>query len=229
MAVYCSAFAQEYTMSLSLECHICGPLANNVYLWFDEQSREAMLVDPGIGSEFIAERITRANLVLRFIIDTHGHFDHTFNNRFFKNEFPESRLLIHKADAHMLRSQSEMAAMFGFDAESSPDPDGFISAETSLKLGEHAFDILEIPGHSPGGIAIINGLDALVGDALFAGGIGRTDLPGSDHEALIRAIRTKLYALPDDTRIHPGHGSSTTIGVEKRSNPFVREMGGEGF
>ncbi|MEP0815468.1 MAG: MBL fold metallo-hydrolase [bacterium] len=208
-------------MPLSLECATCGPLGNNVYLWFDRASSEAMLIDPGIDSDALAAEIRKKNLNLKYIVNTHGHFDHTFNNRYFKNEFPEAMLLIHRADEHMLRAQTAMAAMFQFDAESSPAPDDYLAEGGVLYLGAHQFEILEVPGHSQGSVAIVCGEDAVVGDALFAGSIGRTDLPGGDTETLLASIRGKLLTLPDGTRIHPGHGPATTVLRERISNPYL--------
>lgn len=207
---------------LKLERHICGALANNAYLWYDTDSKEGMLVDPAMGSEYLADNIRSLELSLKYLINTHGHFDHTFNNRFFKDAFPEATFLIHKGDEHMLKAQTEMASMFGFDAESSPPPDAYIDESTNILLGQFAFVVLEVPGHSPGGIALHFGSDVLVGDALFEGSIGRTDLPGGDHTQLIGAIRQKLFTLPDETIVYPGHGATTTIGKEKATNPFFQ-------
>ena len=205
---------------LKLEKHICGPLANNVYLWYDQTSGEAMIIDPAIGSEQLSEHIGSLDLTLKYIVNTHGHFDHTFNNRFFKHAFPDAALLIHKADAFMLKAQTEMASMFGFDADSSPEPDGFLDEFTALGLGGFELKILEVPGHSPGGIAIMYGHDVVAGDALFEGSIGRTDLPGADHNQLLNSVIQKLFTLPHDTRVHPGHGPSTSVKSEKAGNPF---------
>ncbi len=207
---------------LKLERHICGPLANNVYLFYDPKSLEAMLIDPGIGSEYLAENIGAASLNLKYIVNTHGHFDHTFNNAFFKKKFPEAQLAIHKGDVHMLKAQTEMATMFGFDAESSPEPDLFLYEGQKLALGEFQVEIIEVPGHSPGGIALVYENIAIVGDALFEGSIGRTDLPGANHRLLLDSIMQKLLVLPDSTEVYPGHGNATRIGEEKASNPFLK-------
>lgn len=208
-------------MSLELESHVCGPLENNVYIWSEPESGECMLVDPGIDSERLGAQIEKAGLTLRYIVNTHGHFDHVFSNGYFKEKFPGAKLLIHEADVAMLGALTETAREFGFVAAPSPTPDGFLSAADVLELGDFEFQILEVPGHSPGSIAIINGLDAIVGDALFAGSIGRTDLPLADFDTLMDSIRQKLLTLPGETKIHPGHGPGSTIEIEMRTNPFI--------
>lgn len=209
-------------MALNLDATMCGPLGNNVYVWWDDDSRECMLIDPGIDSDGIADDIDANKFILKYIINTHCHFDHTYNNRFFKDKYPSSLLLMHRADEHMLHQQTAMATMFDFDAASSPDPDAYISEGGVLHLGKHQFEILELPGHSPGSVGILHGKDIVLGDVIFAGSVGRTDLPGGDMNILVASIKEKLFKLPPDTKIYPGHGPSTTIRREKHTNPFLK-------
>jgi hydroxyacylglutathione hydrolase len=209
-------------MSLKIDCHTCGALGNNVYLVFDTNSNEGALIDPAMDTEYLVVHIETSQIRLTHIIDTHGHFDHTFNNKYFKERFPKAELLIHKADVHMLKAQTEMATMFGFSASESPQPDRYLVDGDEIHLGDEKLLIIETPGHTQGSISLYHEGFAIVGDTLFKGSVGRTDLPGGDHGKLLKSIRDKLYVLPDDTVVYSGHGLTTTIGTEKKSNPFIR-------
>jgi len=205
---------------LTVTAFTCGPLENNVYVVAEPESRESIVVDPGIESEPAADFIEREGLALKFIVNTHGHFDHAFGNAHFARRFG-SPILIHKADLFLLRTMKPSALMFGFEAQASPEPGGWLEDGGEIVLGGADIAVLHTPGHTPGGCCLVFGRTAIVGDVLFQGSIGRTDLPGGDFDALARSIRGKLYALPDDTLVLPGHGPATTIGDERRSNPFV--------
>jgi len=197
-----------------------GPLQSNSYLLADEVTREAALFDPGMESEPVADILARERLIVTAIINTHGHFDHVFGNAYFKAK-TGAPLLMHRADLDLVKRLEEQSLYFGFRATPSPPPDRFLEEGDEVRVGGIRLRVLHTPGHSPGGICLVTDGTAVVGDTLFAGSIGRTDLPGGSAETLLTSIREKLLTLPDDTVIYPGHGPATTIGHERRHNPFL--------
>ena len=197
-----------------------GPLQVNCFIVANRQTRDAMVVDPGDEGQRILDRISEAGLNLKMIVNTHGHFDHIGANRLLVQE-TGATLLIHKDDLPLMKNSVQHAAVYGLNTTKSPEPDRVLEGGEILSLGELHFTVVHIPGHSPGGICLYGEGHLFAGDVLFAGSIGRTDLPGGDHEALIEGIRSKLLVLPENTVVHTGHGPDTTIGREKRSNPFV--------
>jgi glyoxylase-like metal-dependent hydrolase (beta-lactamase superfamily II) len=207
-------------MSLKLETFTVGPLGNNVYLVIDDATNHAALVDPSFESEPILDLIRERGLQLDWILNTHAHYDHVVNNAYCKRE-TGAPLAIHPADVPLLENMAGQAAWMGIaHGEDSPPPDRLLEEGDIVEVGQLQLRVLHTPGHSPGGITFLVADAAIVGDALFAGGIGRYDLPGADGRTLLHAIRTKLLTLPDTTRVFPGHGPATTIGEEKRTNPF---------
>lgn len=199
-------------------------LPNNVIVLADPDARQAAIVDPGIESDFILERIRRAGWDLVAILNTHGHFDHVAGNAFFK-QATGAPLYLHQAEVDLALHAGEMAAWFGLTVPDSPAPDVVWQGGETFTLGRFRFQVRPTPGHSPGGISLITDGAAFVGDVLFAGSIGRTDLPGSDLETLLASIRRELFSLPEETVIYSGHGPTTTVGREKRFNPFCRIRG----
>jgi glyoxylase-like metal-dependent hydrolase (beta-lactamase superfamily II) len=197
-----------------------GPLQSNSYLLADEVTREAALFDPGMESESVADILARERLIVTAIINTHGHFDHVFGNAYFKAK-TGAPLLMHRADLDLVKRLEEQSLYFGFRATPSPPPDRFLEEGDEVRVGGIRLRVLHTPGHSAGGICLVTDGTAFVGDTLFAGSIGRTDLPGGSAETLLTSIREKLLTLPDDTVIYPGHGPATTIGHERRHNPFL--------
>jgi len=197
-----------------------GPIQSNAYLLADEATRETALFDPGMESEPVAEVLVRERLTLTAILNTHGHFDHVFGNAYFKAK-TGAPLLMHRADLDLVKRLEEQSMYFGFRATPSPPPDRFLEEGDLVQVGGIRLRVLHTPGHSPGGICLVTEGTAFVGDTLFAGSIGRTDLPGGSAETLLASIREKLMTLPDDTVVYPGHGPATTIGHERRHNPFL--------
>lgn len=218
--VYLEAKALQ-TGVLEVRSFTTGPLENNAYLVWDPSSKEAVLVDPGMGSEPIAGEIRSMGLTLKVVLNTHGHFDHIFHNAMFSNEFG-CPYLLHEADLPLVHGMPEHAALFGFTADHCPDPQSFLHQGQEIPLGSAALKVLHTPGHSPGGVCFLSGGFVLTGDTLFAQSIGRTDLPGGSFDQLVGSIRDNLFPLPDTTQVLPGHGPATSIGFEKRHNPFVR-------
>lgn len=208
---------------LKVEAFPIGPLENNALLVVDSESREAVLVDPGMGSEVISKTIAANNLHVTAILNTHAHFDHTYNNAYFREELG-CPLLMHEADLELLREMSRHAVLFGFPPRTSPDPDAFLAPGQEVRVGSGALRVLHTPGHTPGGVSFAAPGWVITGDTLFARSIGRTDLPGGDYDQLVESIRTALYALPESTEVYPGHGPATLIGYEKRHNPFVKGL-----
>ncbi len=159
-------------------------------------------------------------MTAKLIINTHGHFDHVSANKRLK-EVTGAPILIHSLDAPMLDQLSSSAAAWGFTADNSPKPDKELNDGDEVAFGHTTLKVIHTPGHTPGGISLYAPDFVFVGDTLFAGSIGRTDFPGGSFKALKESIRKKLFVLGDHVKVYAGHGPSTTIGEERRSNPFV--------
>jgi len=200
-----------------------GPLQANCFIVGCEETRQAAVIDPGGDVERILSALQKDHLKLSVIINTHGHFDHIGANKALK-QATGAQLMIHKLDAPMLAHASQAAAAWGLRADESPSPDRLLNDGDTIDCGNLRFEVIHTPGHSPGGSCfyIPEEKALFVGDTLFAGSIGRTDLPGGDYDTLIRSIQTKLFILPDDTVVYNGHMELTTIGEEKQFNPFCR-------
>jgi hydroxyacylglutathione hydrolase len=198
-----------------------GGFAENAYLVGDRAAGQAVLIDPGEESGLFLDALRQGRWTLTTIWLTHAHLDHIAGVKDVK-EATGVPVLLHPADRMLYDAAPHQALMFGLRMGPPPPPDGMLADGQRLTVGAYTFDVLHTPGHSPGGVTFAGHGVAFVGDALFAGSIGRTDLPGGDAELLARSIRRRLYRLPDDTLVLSGHGPSTTIGTEKRTNPFVR-------
>ncbi|MCK4620628.1 MAG: MBL fold metallo-hydrolase [Desulfuromonadales bacterium] len=203
-----------------LESLPTGPLQVNCYIVGCDITHQAVVIDPGGDVEQILGVLKKHDLALPMVINTHGHFDHVGGNRQLI-EATGAELLLHQADSSLLELANEHAAIYGLTSETSPAPQRLLVGGERLQLGELQIDVLHTPGHTPGGICLRIADQVIVGDTLFAGSIGRTDLPGGDHQQLIDSIREQLLPLPDETVVHPGHGPATTIGQEKLYNPFL--------
>lgn len=200
-------------MSVRIERTVVGPFYTNCYLLYDDSSGEAILIDPGLDSEVILDRI-KEGLKLNLIINTHGHFDHVACNGFFKRK-TGARIAIHEDDVEILKSIPEQSLWFGVMAPPSPQPDLTLKEGDSVEIGEIKLKVIHTPGHTPGGICLLGDGFLFSGDTLFRGSMGRTDLPGGSLDELIRSIKTKLFTLPDETLVYPGHGEMTSIGEER--------------
>lgn len=188
------------------------------------RTRLAAVIDPGGDGPRIVRALQEDDLTALFIIDTHGHFDHTAANRYVK-EMTGAELLIHRADAPMILQQSRSASIWGLQVEDSPPPDRFIDEGDVVIVGDITLEVLHTPGHTPGGVSLFTDDVVFVGDTLFAGSIGRTDFPGGNYDQLINSVRTKIFPLGDHVIVYPGHGPETTIGRERRYNPFFTARG----
>ena len=198
-----------------------GPIMANCFILGCESTKEAVVVDPGDDADRILMALAKAELQVKYLVNTHGHFDHVGANKRMK-EVTGAPIAIHPGDEPMLTELSRSAAMFGLSAENSPPADRLLNHGDEICFGETTLKVIHTPGHSPGGICLYTPGHLFAGDALFAGSIGRTDLPGGDFDTLISSIKTKLFTLPEETVVYTGHGPETSIGNEKRMNPFLR-------
>ena len=198
-----------------------GPYEVNVILVWCDRTKKAALFDPAGDSEFMIEQIERKGLDLRYLINTHGHLDHIFENHVIKSRFGVP-LLIHPLDRPMLADPSKNLSLYAGDPVVSPDADGTLEDGDTVQIGDESLRALHVPGHTPGSLVFYQPGLLISGDTLFAGGVGRTDFPGSNEQMLCEQIRSKIYSLPEDTVVYPGHGPQTTVGEERRYNPFVR-------
>ena len=207
-----------------IESMTVGPIQANCYILGCEDTREAVVIDPGAEADRILMALAKMEGVLKYIINTHGHFDHVSANRRLKDA-TGAKLLIHPLDAPMLSHLAASAAAWGLRAEDSPQPDQTLDEGDTVRFGHITLKVLHTPGHTPGGISLYTDNCVFVGDTLFAGSVGRTDFPGGDAATLKASIQQKLFALGDDVTVYPGHMGTTTIGAERRHNPFVGQGG----
>ena len=199
-----------------------GPLAANCFVIGCEETKEGIVVDPGAEVEKILAAVRRHGLAVKKVINTHGHFDHVGGNGELL-AVTGATLHIHENDVRLLSRAAETAAMYGISGTNSPLPDGHLEDGMEISFGTCTLRVLHTPGHTPGGCCLHFAAQGIVitGDTLFADSVGRTDLPGGSHATLIASIQQKLLVLPDATTVYPGHGPSSTVGREKRHNPYL--------
>ncbi len=197
-----------------------GPFQANCYIIGCEDTKEAAVIDPGGEADRILATIEEMGLELKYIINTHGHFDHTADNKKMKDA-TGADIIIHTLDAFMLPELSTGAMMFGLNVEDSPPADRTVEDNDEIKVGNITLKVIHTPGHSPGGISLYADGVVFAGDTLFSGSVGRTDLPGGSFNTLKDSIQNKLFILGDDIRVFPGHMGETSIKKEKQFNPFV--------
>jgi glyoxylase-like metal-dependent hydrolase (beta-lactamase superfamily II) len=207
------------------------PFQENTYVARLLDRTDCLVVDPGLEPELILDYLTAEKLFVAMILNTHGHGDHIGGNAALKKAFPDAPLVIGELDEPMLRDpMRNLGGMAGFRLMS-PPADRTVRDGDTVEAAGFLLHVRHIPGHSPGHVvyAWLEHKPVIVfgGDVLFAGGVGRSDLPGGDHRALVTGIRTKLFTLPPDTRVLPGHGPETTVNEERRSNPWVGDGVGD--
>ena len=198
-----------------------GPIMANCFILGCESTKEAVVIDPGDDADRILMELAKSELKVKYLINTHGHFDHVSANKRMK-EATGALIAIHPDDEHMFSELSRSAQMFGLSSENSPPADIHLNDGDEITFGEITLTVIHTPGHSKGGIGLYTKGHLFAGDTLFAGSIGRTDLAGGDYDTLISSIRKKLLILDEDTIVYTGHGPETTLGKEKRMNPFLR-------
>lgn len=201
---------------------VVGMLETNCYLIGCKSSKEAAVIDPGgeEGVDLILKLLQENNFDLKYIINTHGHIDHITGNKALKAK-TKALLLIHKLDAHMLVDTNKNFSIFTGKEICSPPADRFLEEGDEIILGSLKLTVIHTPGHTTGGISIVLNNIVFTGDTLFAGGVGGTDLPGGSYKDLQKSIKEKLLKLSDDKVVYPGHGPSSTIGRERRTNPYI--------
>ena len=214
------------TASLYLDVFVVGPIQANCVLLGDPDAGELVVIDPGEEGVLIAERIRASGLRPTMILHTHGHLDHVGGTaelfRLLGGELPVG---LHPDEIELYRNAPVQAQMFGIEVDAPPEPGLMLRHGDTLGVGGLGLEVRHTPGHSPGGVCfVVSGAEGplvVVGDVLFAGSIGRTDLMGGSFPVLEQSIRSQLYTLPDETRVICGHGPDTTIGRERATNPFV--------
>ncbi len=197
-----------------------GPFQANCFILGCEETKEAAVIDPGGDAEKILADIEEEGFTLKYIINSHGHFDHTADNKKMKDA-TGADIIIHSLDAFMLPELSTGAQMFGLNVENSPEADRTVEDGDEITFGNITLKVIHTPGHSEGGISLYANGVLFAGDTLFSGSVGRTDLPGGSFDILKDSIQNKLFPLGDDVRVFPGHMGETTIKKEKQFNPFV--------
>ena len=202
-----------------LETRAVPPFLKNGFVAGCDRSREAIVIDPGDEAAELIAAVRAHALQVKYILLTHAHVDHVTGVGAVKDAF-HAPVYLHRDDLPLYELTVQQARMFGFDVEPPPPVDTFYDAG-SLRFGDHEVRVHHTPGHCPGGVCLQIGEHLFVGDTLFAGSIGRTDLPGGSYDVLMRSIVDVLCPLGDEAIVHPGHGPDTTIGRERTTNPFV--------
>ncbi|MGI6733149.1 MAG: MBL fold metallo-hydrolase [Anaerovoracaceae bacterium] len=200
---------------------VTGPLSVNTYLVVDEETNKGFIVDPGGEDADLLDHVENNNIEIEYIILTHGHGDHICGLESYRKAWPKALLIAHEKERDLLYDPRKNYSSMTCGRPLSITADHYVKDNELLKVGGLELKCLFTPGHTPGGMSVYVENSLFSGDTLFAGSIGRTDFPGSSFAELKRAIQEKLYTLPADTQVYPGHMGPTTIGMEKEHNPFV--------
>lgn len=201
---------------------VVGPLSSNAYVVYDSDANAGIIVDAGGDGTKIVALVKRLDVKISHLCGTHAHFDHILAAKQVKDVL-SCEFLIHKDDVWLLeRAPESIKKYVGDDVPEIAEPDGYLYEGYTLEVGQHIVKVLHTPGHTPGSVSIVSDGLVFTGDTLFAGTVGRTDFPGGNAEQLAESLSKKLMSLPDDYVVYPGHGRPTTIGAEKKSNPFIK-------
>ena len=215
---------QQIESMLNVQTFEFNPFQENTYVLFDE-TKECVIVDPGCfvdqERKELTDFIEAQDLSVKMLLNTHCHIDHVLGNYFVKEKY-KTKLYIHPKDEPVLKAVKVYAPNYGFATYTEAEVDTYLEEGDTIVFGNQQFIVLFVPGHSPGHVAFYNAdqKTLIAGDVLFKNSVGRTDLPGGDHATLINSIHQKLFTLPNDVIVYPGHGPETTIGFERRTNPF---------
>ena len=209
-------------MGVKVLSETVGPFSENSYFLVEPRSREAVAIDPGDEPERLLAVVRENGLKVLYILNTHGHLDHVGAVARLKEE-TGAPFYIHRNDLPFVEALAEQAQMFGLVPPPIPSVDGYLEEGQIITFGNPGVpvEVIETPGHSPGSVTFHVGGFLVAGDVLFQDSIGRTDIPGGDTATLLRSIHEKLLVFPDNTAVYPGHGPATTIGRERRMNPFL--------
>lgn len=211
---------------INIQTFVFNPYQENTYVLYDD-AKNCIIVDPGMHNHSEEQElkafIVKNLLTPILLLNTHCHIDHVLGNKYVYEEW-NLKPQFHEDEVPLLVAVQNYAPQMGFRYEVSPIPEAFLQETDTIALGNNQLQIILAPGHSPAHLCFYSPEDAFLigGDVLFRNSIGRTDLPGGDHNTLLESITKKIYTLPDDTIVYPGHGSTTTIGFEKQTNPFVK-------
>ena len=208
-------------MTLVLKKVVVGSMSANAYIVGSKESGECILIDPGAQADLILHKVEEAGLRVALMVNTHGHGDHNGAVKETK-ERTSAEFRIHQSDVRVMAASMSWAPMMVPDYKMPPPPDGFLTDGDELRVGGVTLRVLETPGHTPGSVCFYMEGMVFTGDTLFKGSIGRFDLDGGNGPQLLRSIESRLLTLPDETVVMPGHGEGSTIGDERRSNPFLR-------
>ena len=205
-----------------VRCLEVGSFMANCYIVGSEKTKEGMVIDPGDEGQLILKTVQELGLKIGAIVATHAHMDHVSAVGEIKAA-TGADFLVHEDDAPGLKQREYFSSLFGVSFPEAPPPDRLLRDGDTIQVGGLRFQVLHTPGHTRGGMCLLGEGIVFTGDTLFSQGIGRSDLPGGDYQALIEAIRSRLMVLPDDTVVYPGHGPETSIGYERRYNPYLKE------
>ncbi len=209
-------------MKLAVSGLVVGPIQSNCYIVWDKDTNRGAVVDPGGDLEKIRGAVDAAGCSVEWVLLTHGHFDHVFYAQDVSRLY-SAKIAIHPADAALMNDTLDIAECFYDLGEYKPaEPDKLLSDGDVIEIGGLQIRVMHTPGHSPGGVCYDCGTVVFTGDTLFAGSVGRTDFPGGSMQQLVSSIKNKLFVLDDSVIVLPGHGPQSTIGEQKRSNPFVQ-------
>lgn len=197
-----------------------GPIQANAYLAICEQTAKCALIDPGAETGRLLQAAAAEGAQVESILLTHAHIDHVGGVAAAVRE-TQAPVYLHPADLALYNAAPEQARAFGLELEQPPAPDREFEHGQTVQVGAQSLEVRHTPGHSPGHVCLVGDGYAIVGDCVFAGSIGRSDLPGGDYQTLLRSIRDELLSLPDPTTLYPGHGPATTVGRERKANPFL--------
>lgn len=206
-----------------IEKLVVSPLQENCYIVGDDDSGLGIVIDPGDEAPRIVATVRRLGLTVPAIINTHGHVDHIAAAQAVK-EALGAKLYLHPADRRYLPKTVEHGAMFGILGAMEPEVDFDLNDGDDVPVGPLRVRVIHVPGHTPGGCLLQIGEDVFCGDLVFSGSIGRTDLPGGDYEKMVASLEQAILTMPGHIRLHPGHGQSTTVAVERQFNPFLRGL-----
>lgn len=211
---------------MKIETIAVNPFEMNCYIYYDENSKEGVIIDPAAYTdsekELIENFVKGENIKIKYILLTHGHLDHIMGNHWAKEYF-NVPVLMHKDDLPLIEHAPDQGKMFGVDFPEPPKPDKFIDDEDTIKFADTELKVIHTPGHSPGSVCFVDEKEKIIfgGDCLFKDSIGRTDLWMGDMDTLLNSITKKIFKYPDDYEVYPGHYDSTTLGEEKENNPFL--------